>query len=128
MSIKSKLLEEIKKKTKKIREKRIEAASNKTLEAAVFDFFNNAEESRRLHGGSQYDPTLVETAKFSLENRLRAFDPRVKVTVEYTVSEDFQSTESQWIRGVTIWWSVAYIKANNVSPSLYIDVSQMLIF
>lgn len=127
MSTKAKLLAEINKKAQKIRDKRVEAASNKTIENAVFDFFKNAEDSRLLRDGNAYDSVLVHEARKALENRLRAFDVGAKVSVEYSVNEDPLSNDEQPIRGVTIWWSQAYITKNNADPSLYIDVSQMLL-
>lgn len=126
MSVKSKLLEEINKKTQKIREKRVDAANNKSIEAAVFEFFKNIEDSRLLHEGKQYDYTLLSSARVALERRLKSFDNRVKVSVEYNINQDITSTEEQSVRGVTIWWSNQYIAKNNVDPSLYIDVSQMI--
>ncbi len=128
MSVKSKLLEEINKKAQKIRDKRVEAAGNKTIEAAVFEFFKNIEDSRTLRADTAYDYTLLSRAREALEGRLRAFDHKVKVSVEYNISQDPMSTEEQTVRGVTIWWSQPYIKKNNVDASLYIDVSQMLFF
>lgn len=127
MSARNKILEQINKKAQKIREKRIEAANNKTIEAAAFEFFKNVEESRLLHEGKSYDYVLVSEARLALENRMRAFDSKVSVAIEYTAVDDgvFQN---QQIRGVTIWWSQTYIQKNNVDPSLYIDVSQMLLF
>jgi hypothetical protein len=128
MSIRNKLLAEINKKAQKIREKRVDAASNKTVEQAAFDFFKNIEDSRHLHNGEQYDYALMSKAKQALEERLRAFDNKVKVSVEYNIHEDPLCTDEQTIRGVTIWWSPLYIKKNSCHPSLYIDVSQMLFF
>jgi hypothetical protein len=126
MSIKKNLMIEIEKKAQKIREKRIEAANNKTLEIAVFDFFRNIEECRKIHNNARYDHVLFAEAKRSLEERLRVFDFKIKVSVEFNVSEDLTNWEEQLVRGVTLWWSKSYIKKNNVHPSLYIDVSQML--
>jgi epoxyqueuosine reductase QueG len=123
MSIKSKLLEEIEAKAQKIREKRIEAASNKTIEVAVFEFFKNIEESRKIHNNEHYDSVLFTKARSSLQERLRGFDSRVKFAVEYNPTVVF---DENTVRGVTVWWSQAYIKKHNVDPSLYIDVSQML--
>jgi len=127
MSIKSKLLEEIQIKAQKIRDKRIQAANNKTIEDAVFEFFKNIEESRQLHGGSEYDRVLFENAKSALLERMKGFDNRVKLSVEFSINPDTHAPSSDdLIRGVTIWWSQSYIKKNNVDPSLYIDVGQML--
>jgi epoxyqueuosine reductase QueG len=129
MSIKSKLLEEIEAKAQKIREKRIEAASNKTIEAAVFEFFKNIEESRQLHMGLMYDDTLFFKARAALTERLKGFDHKVKISVEYstqTISESAFIAETNMVRGVTIWWSQDYIKKNNVHHSFYIDINQML--
>lgn len=127
-TVKQKLLAEINKKAQKIRERRVEAASNKTIEAAVFEFFKNIEESRQLHEGKKYDYDLLSRAKNALQERLYAFDHRVKVSVEYNVHPDPTNTDEQTVRGVTIWWSPTYIQKNNVDASLYIDVSQMLFF
>jgi hypothetical protein len=126
MSIKSKLLEEINKKAQKIRDKRIDAANNKSLEAAIFDFFRNIEESRKVHGGTMYDPNLFTQAKISLQERVRGFDYKAKISVDFNVSEDLKNWEEQTVRGVTIWWSNIYIAKNNCDPSLYTDISQML--
>lgn len=129
MSIKSKMLEQVNKKAQKIRDKRVEAANNKSLESAVFDFFKNIEESRQIHGGSKYDVELFHRAQLSLQERVAGFDKGTKVTIEFNVSEDLMANElweEQTVRGVTIWWSKAYIAKHNVEPTLYIDVSAML--
>lgn len=126
MSIKKDLLKEIDKKAQKIRDTRVVAANNKTLEAAVFDFFRNAEDSRKMHNGERYDHTLMAEARRSLQERISGFDRGSKISVEFNVSEDLTSWQEQQIRGVTIWWSKAYIKKNNVDPSYFIDISQML--
>jgi hypothetical protein len=128
MTIKNKLLEEINKKAQKIREKRVEAANNKTIEAAVFDFFRNAEEARLLHDNKRYDMEILSKAKTALVERLRAFDYKIKISVEWNAQYDVdtESPDQDTIRGVTIWWSQPYITKNNCHPSLYIDISQML--
>lgn len=127
MTIKKDLLAQINKKAQKIRDKRVDAANNKTIEAAVFDFFKNIEDARAIHGGAIYDSNLFIQAKISLEGRLRAFDNKVKVAIEFNSTLDNIPWEAQQVRGITIWWSDFYIKANNVEPSLYIDVSRMLL-
>lgn len=125
MSIKKDLMLEIEKKAQKIRDKRIAAANNKTLEDAAFDFFRNLDGCRGITQEG-YDPFLFKKAKEALEQRLRGFDPGGKISVEFNVSEDLKNWEEQQVRGVTIWWSQAYIKKNNVDPSYYIDLNQML--
>lgn len=125
MSIKKDMLLEIEKKAQKIRDKRIAAANNKTLEAAAFDFFRNIDGCRGI-SGSGYDPYLFNKAKEALEQRLRGFDPGGKISVEFNVSEDITSWEEQQVRGVTFWWSKAYIAKNNVDLSYFIDLNQML--
>ena len=119
------MMDEINKKAQKIRDNRVSAANNKTLEAAAFDFFRNLDATR---GVSQtgYDPYLFGKAKEALAERLRGFDPGGKISVEFNVSEDIKSWEEQQVRGVTFWWSRAYIAKNNVDPSYYIDINQML--
>lgn len=128
MTIKSKLLEEINKKAQKIRTKRVEAANNKSLESAVFDFFKNIEESRQIHSGTRYDTVLFQEAQRSLASRVQGFAPGTKISIEFNPGPDNVPVvwNEQVVRGVTIWWSKAYIAKNNVDPSLYIDVSQML--
>ena len=125
-SVRNKLLKEIEIKANKIKTKRVDAANNKSLESAVFEFFKNIEESRILHGGKQYDPTLFNNAQKALEIRVRGFDPGTVISVEWNVHEDLKSWSDSTVRGVTIWWSRAYIAKNNVDPSMYIDVSAML--
>lgn len=126
MSTKSDLLKEIEAKAQKIREKRVEAAGNKTIENAVFEFFKNVEESRKLHNNEKHDLTLVQSAHYALEERLKAFDNRVKCSVEWNVLPE-EAVEKGNIRGITIWWSPAYIKKHNCDQSLYIDVTQLLL-
>jgi hypothetical protein len=125
MNTKKKLLEEIDKKAQRIREKRVDAANNKTVEVAVFEFFKNIEESRRLHDNKKYDRNLFDGSRRALEERLKGFDNKVKIAIEFN-SIDSSRWEDQQVRGVTIWWSSLYIKMNNCYPSLYIDVGQML--
>lgn len=128
MSVKSKMLDKINKDAQKIRDRRVAAANNKSLEDAVFDFFRNIEQSRAFYNGDRYHPDLFNQALSSLKERIKGFDQGTKVSVEFNVSEDTTSWEEQTVRGVTIWWSKAYIAKNNVDPSLYIDVSSMLFF
>ena len=126
MSVKSKLLEKINKDAQKIRDRRVTAANNKSLESAVFDFFRNIEESRQIHSGTRYDADLFHQAQRSLQERVSGFAPGTKIAIEFNVNEDFKSWEETTVRGVTIWWSQTYIRKNNVDPSMYIDVSAML--
>ena len=128
MNIKKQLLAEIAKKASKIREKRVDAASNKTIEAAAFEFFKNVEESRLLHNGKKYDSTLFSNATKALERRIRGIDNQAKISVEFNVAEDLSSWEEQMVRGITVWWGQAHIVKNNVDPSTYIDVTNILLF
>jgi len=128
MSVKSNLLKQIEEKAQKIRDKRIEAASNKTIENYVFEFFRNIEDSRKLYNNNGYDYVLLGEAKRSLINKLKAFDEKIKVSIEYNSTESTTHNEAQTIRGVTLWWSPKYIKQHNCDPSLYMDVSNMLFF
>jgi len=128
MSTKKDILAEIEKKAKRIREKRVDAINNSTLEAAIFEFFRNIEEARRMHNGEFYDKKLLMEAMRAMETRVKSFDNKAKTSVEWIPNENPESWDEGTIRGVTIWWSEAYIAKNNVSPSLYIDVSQMLLF
>lgn len=120
-------MEEIAAKAQKIREKRVEAANNKTIEAAVLEFFKNIEESRKLHDNRQYDPDLLYSAKIALTERLQAFDLKVKISTEWSTPVDQMVSPEDPIRGVTIWWSQQYIKKHNCEQSLYFDVTQILL-
>jgi hypothetical protein len=127
--IKKDLLSKIEKNAQKIRDKRVIAANNKTLEDAVFDFFRNIDGARDINGIVGYHPALFARAKESLTDRLKTFDSRVKVAVEFNAPEDpseIVTWNNQQVRGVTIWWSRDYLKKNNVDPSYYVDISQML--
>lgn len=126
MSIKKDMLAEVNKKAQKIRDKRVTAANNKSLESAVFDFFRNIEGSMLGGTNKHYDPFLFSKARESLEQRLRGIDPGGKISVEFNIHEDPNNTDIQLVRGVTIWWSKAYLFKNQVEPSYYIDVNQML--
>jgi hypothetical protein len=127
MSIKAKLLEEINLKAKKIKEKRVDAASNKTIEAAILDFFKNIEETRKLHNGEQYDPDLLHRAKIALTERLKAFDRKVKISIDWSTPPNQITSPEDPIRGVTVWWSKEYIAYNNCEQSLYFDITQILL-
>lgn len=126
MSVKKDLLAEIDKRVKKRQDKKVEAANNKSLETAVFEFFRNIEESRQIHNGNKYDAVLFSQAQAALQERVRGFDRGTKVSIEFNVNPDPQSWTEETVRGVTIWWSRAYIAKHNVDPTLYIDVSSML--
>ena len=126
MTIKNDLLKKINKKAQDIRDKRVEAANNKSIEDVVFAFFKNIEDAKLLNQGTFYDANVFGSAKISLAERIKSFDRGAKVSVEYNTPEDERSWEDQDVRGVTIWWSQTYIIKHGVDPSLYIDVSQML--
>ena len=132
MSVRSKLLQEIDKKAQKIRDKRVEAASNKSIESAVFEFFKNIEECRKMYNNVQYDPHLFFEAKKALEERIQGYAPGTKISIEWNTPNNETPSSVSWahemVRGVTIWWSKAYVAKNNVDPSLYMDVSQALFF
>lgn len=128
MSVKSDLLKQIEKKAQKIRENRAETALPKTLEADVFDFFKNVETARALHQGKRYDPVLFHEARKNLERKIKIVDTAAKLYIEFNAPVDNESVDELMVRGVTIWWGNAYIAKNNTTPSLYIDVSQMLLF
>ena len=131
MSVKKDLLKEIDKKAQKIRDKRVVAANNKTLEDAVFEFFRNIESARGLNNLG-YNLVLFNNAYHCLLERIQIFDKRAKISIEFNTDktrEEFDPIyDNENVRGVTIWWSKEYIIKNNVSPSYYIDVSQMLFF
>lgn len=127
-SVRDKLLKEIQIKINKIKAKKIDAANNKTLEAAAFEFFKRIDECLGIIKANEYEPYLFKQAKDALEQRLRGVDPGGKISVEFYIHPDPTNTDPQRISGITIWWSKAYIMKNNVEPSYYIDINQMLLF
>lgn len=126
MSVKKDLLAEIEKKAQKIRDRRAAAASNKTIEDAVFQFFRNVEDSRAIHGGTQYNIDLFLNAKYALRERIRGFDSSANIEPKFP--DDGKDWEHSQLQGVTIIWSKNYIAKHNVDPTLFIDISSMLLF
>ena len=124
--IKNDLLKEIEKKAQKIRDNRVTAANNKSLESAVFEFFKNMEEARAIHNNHHYDEILYDEARRALQERVSGFDPGAKISVAWNSCDTYVPWNEQVIRGVTIWYSKTYIMRNNVDPSRYVDVSEML--
>lgn len=124
--IKNDLLKEIERKAQKIRDNRVTAANNKSLESAVFEFFKNMEEARAIHSNLYYDEILYDKARKALQERVSGFDPGAKISIEWNASDIDIPWNQQIIRGVTIWYSKIYIMRNNIDPSRYVDVSEML--
>lgn len=128
MSIKDDLLKKIEEKASRIREKRIEAANNKTLEAFVFEFFKHAEQARFLHKNERYDEDMLKSAITSLREKLKSIDTKVKVSIEFNRTDGQEKSLRDTIRGVTIYWSPLYIARQGCHQSLYIDVADLLFF
>ena len=129
MSTKSDLIKEIEKKAQKIRDRRVEAANNKSIESAVFEFFKNIEECRAMHNNVFYDNYLFSQAQSSLEERVKGYAPGTKISIEWNTTVDsMKPWNEEMVRGVTIWWGKDYLVKNQVEPSLYMDVSQALFF
>lgn len=126
MSVKKDLLKEIEKKASRIREKRTAAASVKTIERYIADFFKDIEDARSLNNNEYYDYNLVSNAHHSLESKLKNFDKGVKTSLNWSYTEENESALSGYIVGVTIWWSSSYINKNNCDPSLYLDAGSLL--
>lgn len=126
--IKNDLLKEIERKAQKIRDNRVTAANNKSLESAVFEFFKNMEEARAIHNNLYYDEILYDKARKALQERVSGFDPGAKISIEWIapIPDVDMKWNEQIIRGVTIWYSKIYIMRNNIDPSRYVDVSEML--
>ena len=76
------MLAEIEKKAQKIRDNRVAAASNKSIEDAVFEYFKNIEESRKIYNNEQYSKYLLPEAKKALAERIRGFDPNSKINIQ----------------------------------------------
>ena len=125
MSVKSKLLEEIKNKAQKIRERKNSIkVSVISVESIVFDFFKDAEEAGKAANNNGYNSTILYLAAQKMQDKMKQHvDGGCKTVVEFTNPED-----KSRIRGVTVYWSAHYIKQYNCHPSTYIDIGQMLLF
>jgi hypothetical protein len=126
-SVKDKLLKDIEEKAQKIREKRVAAASNKTIESVVFEFFRRCDEAKELGGVLTYESSVLNEAVEAMLSQLRVFDRGAKVRIEWSTSIDENGSYSETIKGVTILWSSAYYVLNKVECTMYIDVGQMLL-
>mgnify|MGYP003335106541 CR=1 FL=1 len=126
MSIKDDLLKEIEEKANKIRQKRKHAIENKTIEAVVFTFFKNIEESRSLHNGAMYNPYLFRDAHNALIKKIKLFDAKASFDIMWTNDSDIAISFTNTVQGILITWSNEYIQKNNIEPTRYIDVSEML--
>lgn len=110
--VKKKLLADIDRKVQRIKEKRVEAASNKNVESYVFQFFKDIE----VYAGQQdkmIKATFMELARFALEEKLATLGYKPTVEVHY------QDEDALTVQGVTVHWKL--------QPSMYIDVSQYLL-
>jgi hypothetical protein len=121
MSVKSKLIDEIEKKAARIKEMRVRAASNKTIEAYVFEFFRNMEEVNKMSSSSQEKYGLTLDAHRSLVDKIRTIDQFI-----HAEGAHINWTEDGQVQGLTIRWSASYIKQNSCEPEFYIDIGQML--
>jgi hypothetical protein len=124
MNIKSDLLKQIDKKAQKIRDKRISAANNNSVETIVFEFFRNIEDSRKLRNNIEYDPTIFRDALRSLTGRVRSVDS--KATCDIRFQNGTEPWNQDFVRGITINWSPLHVSRYQIEQTLYIDVSQML--
>ena len=123
--IKADLLKEISQKANKIKERRV-AAPTKTLDELVLVFLQFVEESRKLYNNKGYPHGLIQIEKEKLEHELRHIDKGVKVSIEQDV--DYNNLENEgMIRGITVWWSGHYISQNKCDPSIYFDVTNILL-
>lgn len=118
--IKNKLLEDIEKKIARRKEKKEAALDNKSYRAAVFDFFRNIEEAKKISVNSSYDREIANSALLSLKERLHVFDSKAQVRISWRDENN--------VAGVTIFWSNSFANAHNVEPSVYIDIGEMLLF
>jgi hypothetical protein len=124
-SVKDKLLEDIEVKAQKIRERRVRAASYKTVETLAFEFFQRCDEAKQLAGVGTYAPAILSEAMQAMQTQLRMFDNGAKMRVEWQDGQIGPGTGT--IRGVTIVWSSTYYILNKVEPTIYIDIGQMLL-
>jgi hypothetical protein len=123
--IKADLLKEISKKANKMKERRTNT-SKKSLEESIFSFLQFIEESRKLYNNNSYPHELIQIEKEKLELELKHLDKDVKITVEQDV--DYNNPENEgMIRGITVWWSLHYISQNKCDPSIYFDVTNILL-
>jgi hypothetical protein len=110
--VKKKLLADIDRKAQRIKEKRVEAASNKNIESYVFQFFKDIE----VYANQQdkmIKATFMELARSALEEKLATLGYKPTVEIHY------QDEDALTVQGVTVHWKL--------QSSVYIDVSQYLL-
>ena len=125
-SIKDDLLKEIEEKAQKIRDKRKKAATNKTVESLVFEFFEQIDEAKKIGeaSGNWISASIVDEAIKNLKSRVNTmFDHGAKIDVVWENPEG----DTAKVAGVKIYWSTIYAKTNSLDPFTYIDVNQMLL-
>lgn len=118
---KSDILKKIDEKIKKRKNK--ETIDPKDYKAIVFDFFRKYEESNPLGLEDYLSESVKEVLRSNAVNflteRLWTIDPRCIVKIN--------TTQGGNIQGVTIKWTNNFIKTHNIEPSVYVDVSDILL-
>jgi len=127
-SVKSQLLSDIDKKAEKIRQKRVAAATLKTVESLAFDFFRQVDEAKEVarveNKGEWINFSIFNAALNNLDLQLQAHD---KMAVVSPVWRTDENGISGGLLGVKITWSLSYAQKNSVEQELYIDITQMLL-
>jgi len=125
--VKAELLKQIEKRAQDIKGRQLKAATVKTVESICFEFFEKVDEAKSVGAtyGEEIDVKVLSEAIRDLESRISStFDYKAKVKIQYETDADGWGTYN--LRGVTVFWSLNYIKKNKVEPSVFIDINQML--
>lgn len=128
MSIKSDLLEKIKKKVKR-KEALSEEIAQRTnnVEAFIMKMLDelDADMASMAAGGELDSPEFRDFYIGGVEQRLKAVDSGVKIEVSW--SADHAPGVTPRINGILVKWSSEYQKAHDCEPELFVDVFSLLL-
>src|ERR1035437_6291488 len=118
MSIKQKLLEELAKKTQRMKERKQEIANRQNnIEDFVLKMMNDIDSMIASTVNTSLGPTLVNYYVQSIHERIKTIDSGVKIDVSWG---EAQENCLPRINGILIKWSKEYQKEHTCDPELFV--------
>jgi len=119
------VLNDIRKKAKKINELRTNSKKSLTYNQVLYHFFQEIEEIYII-AKDMYDfQYMLNTRSNLMHTRMKNLDYGVNLKLIWNDTENWKELRLQ---GVSVDWSSSYLKANPLeSSSVYIDVVNMLL-
>lgn len=122
----SKVIKEINKKAKHIKELRTNSSKEMSPEDIVYDFIKQVERFIATAEDSIEFQELLDESARQMDTRMKAFDSQV--VMEMIWNGDANNYTELRLNGVNITWSEDYLSKNpEQSKTISIDVGQMLI-